>query len=78
MSYIGPLTQGMLDAFIIEFKKPIIREKITKNVVDPLVKEISSKLFPFFATLLILQVLIVGLVIYTLTIGVSTSSLLVP
>jgi hypothetical protein len=67
MSYIGPITQSMLDSFIIEFQKVDTRTKITNSIIDPIVKEISSKLFPFFATLLILQVLIVGLVIYTLT-----------
>ena len=67
MSYIGPLTTSILDAGINEFNKPTTREKITKNIVDPLVKEISMKLLPYFATLLILQITIVGLIIYILT-----------
>lgn len=67
MSYIGPVTKAVIDASIDEFKKPTTRDKITKNIVDPLVKEISSKLLPYFATLLILQITIVGLIIYILT-----------
>jgi hypothetical protein len=66
-SYIGPLTEGIIDTCITEFKKPAIREKITKNIIDPVVREISIKLLPYFATLLILQIAIVGLIIYILT-----------
>jgi len=67
MSYIGPWTKNILDSAIGEFQKPETRQKITKNVIDPIVKEISTKLLPYFATLLILQVMIVGLIIYILT-----------
>ena len=67
MSYIGPLTSSILDAGINEFNKPAIRDKITKNIINPIVKEISTKLLPYFATLLILQITIVGLIIYILT-----------
>jgi hypothetical protein len=67
MSYIGPLTQTLLDSCITEFKKNDTRNKITENIIDPIVKEISTKLLPYFATLLILQIIIVILVIYTLS-----------
>jgi hypothetical protein len=67
MSYVGPITDAIIDAGINEFKKPANRAKITKNVIDPIVKEISTKLLPYFATLLILQIIIVGLIIYLLT-----------
>jgi len=67
MSYVGPITDAIIDAGINEFKKPSNRAKITKNIIDPIVKEISTKLLPYFATLLILQIIIVGLIIYLLT-----------
>ena len=67
MSYVGPITDAIIDAGINEFKKPANRAKITKNVIEPIVKEISTKLLPYFATLLILQIVIVGLIIYLLT-----------
>ena len=67
MSYIGPLTESILEAGITEFKKPATREKITKNVIDPVVREISMKLLPYFAILLLFQITIVGLIIYILT-----------
>jgi len=67
MSYIGPWTNDVLNACISEFQKPKTREKITTKIIDPIVKEISSKLLPYFATLLILQVFIVALVFYVLT-----------
>lgn len=67
MSYVGPITDAIIDAGINEFKKPSNRIKITKNIIDPIVKEISTKLLPYFATLLILQIIIVGLIIYLLT-----------
>ena len=69
MSYVGPVTSSIIDASIEEIKKPANREKITKNIVNPIVKEISMKLLPYFATLLILQIAIVGLIIYILKVN---------
>ena len=66
MSYIGPWTREALNACITEFQKPKVREQITNKVINPIVKEISAKLLPYFATLLILQVIIITLVIYVL------------
>jgi hypothetical protein len=71
MSYIGPWTEGILNACITEFKKPKVRLKLTKNIINPLVKEISTKLLPYFATLLILQIVVVALVFYVLTYGTN-------
>ena len=67
MSYIGPWTQNIINICIDQFKKKETRKKITTNVIDPIVKEISTKLLPYFATLLILQVIIVAMIIYILT-----------
>lgn len=67
MSYIGPWTKEILNTCIKQFKKPENRKKITVNVIDPIVKEISFKLLPYFATLLILQIVIVVLIIYLLS-----------
>jgi hypothetical protein len=66
MSYVGPITQNIIDLCISEFKKNETREKVTKNVINPIVREISTKLLPYFATLLVLQIIIVVLVIYTM------------
>ncbi len=67
MSYIGPWTEEIINVGIKQFKKPENRKKITINIIDPIVKEISTKLLPYFATLLILQIIIVIMIIYILT-----------
>ena len=71
MSYIGTWTNDVINECINQFKKSDNRKKITINIIDPIVKEISSKLLPYFATLLILQIVIVIMIIYILT---STNS----
>ena len=67
MSYIGPWTKMIIDECVVQFKKAENRKKITNNIIDPIVKEISTKLLPYFATLLILQIIIVVMIIYVLT-----------
>lgn len=66
MSYIGPITQEILDSLVNEFKKKDTREKISKKIVNPLVKEISGRLFGYYVIHIILQITIIAILIYIL------------
>ena len=64
MSYIGPWTSEILNVCINEFRKKTTREKISKNIIDPITREVTSKFVPYFTIHIIIQILIVILLIY--------------
>ncbi len=66
MSYIGPITQEIIDTCISELKKKDTREKISTNIVDPIVYEITSRFQAHVATYVFIQLVIVGLLIYVI------------
>ena len=67
MASIGPMTSNMLNECIAEIKKPSTKQKISTHVVDPIVKEISTKLQPYFMTHIIVQIIIILILIYVLS-----------
>lgn len=68
MSYIGPITQDLIDTCVNEFKKKDTREKISKNIVDPIVLEIKEKFYNYYLLFIILQFVIICLLIYIIII----------
>lgn len=64
MSYIGPITNDIINACIREFKKKDNREKISKQIIDPVIREIYRKCYPFAGTHLLIQLFIIFLLIY--------------
>ncbi len=69
MSYVGPLTQSLLDAGIKELKKKETKEKIMTNFVDPLVSEFFKRYSVYIYSFFLIQILIVILlliIIFTL------------
>jgi hypothetical protein len=64
MSYIGPLTQELLNKCIDEFKKKNNRDKLSKNIIDPIVNEIKEKFYNYYILFIILQLIIVCLLVY--------------
>lgn len=67
MSSIGPLTEGLLNACLGELKKKETREKISKHVVDPIVGEITSKLWPYFTAHILIQMVIICVLVYIIS-----------
>lgn len=62
-NFIGPLTNSMLDNVIKEIKKKKNKEKIMKNIIDPLLCDITNRYYPHFMTVTIILVLMVILLI---------------
>lgn len=64
MSYVGPITQDLLNACVTELRKDENKAKITTNIIDPLVHEVSIRLFPYIFIFLFVQLVIIGLLVY--------------
>ena len=64
MSYIGPLTQELLNTFAREFKKKETKTKITRNIIDPLANEIAQRCYPYMFAHLTIQIAIILLLVY--------------
>lgn len=62
-SFVGPLTDAVINNIVKEIKKKETREKIMKNIVDPLLCDLSSRYYPYFLTVIITLLLIVILLV---------------
>ena len=69
-TYIGPITNGVIDGVIREIKKKKTKEKIMRNIIDPLLKDLSVRYYPHFMTITVILVVIVLLLISILTLSV--------
>jgi len=58
---IGPMTDALIDACIKQLKKKETKEKIHKNVLEPILHDISSRYYPYFMIILTILILIVTL-----------------
>ena len=64
MSYIGPWTQGIIEAFGSELKKKETKEKILKNLIEPVITEFFNRYYPFITCFMLVHFLTIGLLIY--------------
>ena len=64
MSYIGPITNEILEACIREFKKKDTKDRINKYVVDPIMKEFLDKCFSYILIYLVIQMIIIMFLVY--------------
>lgn len=63
MSYIEPITQDLINICINEFKKKENKEKIYTHILNPLIKDIVSKSYPYALIHVVLQLVIIGLLL---------------
>ena len=67
---IGSLTNTVLDSIVKEMKKQKNKEKIMKNVIDPLLCDITTRYYPHFLTvtiiLVVMFILLIAILIITL------------
>lgn len=69
-TYIGPLTDAILDNIIKEIKKKHNKEKIMKNIIDPLLCDLTTRYYPHFLTVTIILIIMVVLLIAILIISI--------
>lgn len=69
-NFVGPVTDALINNIIKEIKKKETKEKIMKNIIDPLLYDLSSRYYPYFmmiiVTLLLIVILLVSILIITL------------
>jgi hypothetical protein len=64
MSYVGPITQNIIDGCAEELKKKDTRDKISKYIIDPIFSEILNKYYSYAWLFLIIHFIIISLLIY--------------
>ena len=60
---IGPMTNSFIDKITSEVKKKKTKEKIMKGIVDPLLRDISTRYYPYLITITSILVIIIILLI---------------
>ena len=63
---IGPITNGFIDKITNEVKKKKTKEKIMKGIVDPLLRDIATRYYPYLITITSILVIIIFLLIVIL------------
>jgi len=64
MSYIGPVTKDLIDACSKELKKKETKDKIMKNVLDPIVNEIFRRYSAYISCFMFIHIITIILLIY--------------
>jgi len=62
-NYIGPITNSAIDGIIKEINKKKTKEKIMKNIIDPLLCDLTVRYYPHFVTITFVLVVIIILLI---------------
>ena len=69
-SFVGPMTDAVINNMIKEIKKKENKEKIMKHIIDPLLCDLSSRYYPYLVmiiiTLLLIVILLVSILIMTM------------
>lgn len=71
---ISSITNVIMDNIVKELKKKKNRDKIVKNVIDPILCDIKDKYYPYFITLVIILILIILLLVSILSVCVIDKS----
>ena len=60
---IGPITNTIINKILEILRKPDVHDKISSNVISPILDDVINKFFPYFALLSSLLSLIIILLI---------------
>jgi uncharacterized membrane protein len=71
-TYIGPITDSVIEGIIKELKKKETKEKVMKNIIDPLILDMSSRYYPYFMMVIIVLLIIVILLVAILVINIKS------
>ena len=63
-SYIGPITENIINTVANELKKKDTRKKISNHIITPVMEEVIERTYPYMFIFVISQVLIILLLIY--------------
>jgi hypothetical protein len=71
---IGPVTETLINKAVKEINKKKNKEKIMKGVIDPLLKDLSTRYYPYFITITSVLAVIIFLLIAVLVLLVIQNS----
>lgn len=62
-SGVGYITDTIINQCIQELNKKETREKVNKNILNPIIEKINRKIYPYFLTFSVLIIIILVLII---------------
>jgi hypothetical protein len=65
-AFIGPFADNLINSFVNEVKKKKNKDKIMKNIIEPILNDINDKYYPHMLTLTILLSMIIILLLMVL------------
>jgi hypothetical protein len=71
-SYIGPITNSVIEGIIKELKKKETKEKVMKNIIDPLLCDMSSRYYPYFMMVIVILLIIIILLVSILIVDITS------
>ena len=72
-SFVGPVTDSVINNIIKEIKKKENKEKIMKHIIDPLLCDLSSRYYPYLVMIIITLLLIIILLVSLLIMNMINS-----
>lgn len=69
--FISPVTDGIINSFIDEIKKKRNKEKIMRNIIEPILNDINSKYYPHVITLIVFLSVIIILLTLLLIVNIK-------
>jgi len=69
-SYIGPITDSVIEGIIKELKKKETKEKVMSNIIDPLLCDMSSRYYPYFMMMIVILLIIIILLVSILIVNI--------
>lgn len=70
-SYIGPITNSVIEGISKELKKKETKDKIMKNIVNPLIHDVLARYYPYFISMLIIFLIIIILLVFILIVNLK-------
>lgn len=64
---IGDLTKQLIDQFVLQVRKAENRQKLHEHFVDPIIRYILEKLWPYLVGCAVICILIILLTLFTIT-----------
>jgi hypothetical protein len=61
--YLGNITDNLISTLTTQVKKKKNRDKIMKNIVEPVLKDINNKYYPHYITIISLFIMMIIMLI---------------
>lgn len=71
-SYIGPVTDAAINCVIKELKKKETKEKVMEHIIDPLLRDMSSRYYPYFMMVIVILLIIIILLVSILIVNIKS------